>query len=365
MLEHVTVTRYVTPLREGGSLPAIVEADNLGTYVMKFRGAGQGPLALVAEIIAGELARRLGLRVPELVLAELDPRIAVSEPDPEIQDLLRASEGMNLGVDFLPGSFGFDPLGWTAEPEFASQVLWFDALVQNVDRTWRNPNLLVWHRNIWLIDHGAALYFHHNWPHRRPQAPLCRGRACPARPRDRPRRGPRRAGPADHRGPAGGGDRAGPAGMVRRPRRGCLRRAPAAARPDRAGGDPPVTAPDVFEYALVRVVPRVERGEAVNVGVIVYSQTFRYLCARIELDEPRLLAVDPAADLDAVRAGLSAFEKACTEGPLAGRPLGERFRWLTAPRSTIVQPGPVHSGLTADPAAELTHLFDTLVRVSP
>ncbi|MGH3173670.1 MAG: HipA family kinase [Streptosporangiaceae bacterium] len=172
MLEHVTVTRYVTPLREGGSLPAIVEADNLGTYVMKFRGAGQGPLALVAEIIAAELARRLGLRVPELVLAGLDPRIAVSEPDPEIQDLLRASEGMNLGVDFLPGSFGFDPLGWTAEPEFASQVLWFDALVQNVDRTWRNPNLLVWHRNIWLIDHGAALYFHHNWPTADPKRPF-------------------------------------------------------------------------------------------------------------------------------------------------------------------------------------------------
>jgi hypothetical protein len=166
------VTRYVTPLREGGSLPAIVEADNLGTYVMKFRGAGQGPLALVAEIIAGELARRLGLRVPELVLAELDPRIGVSEPDPEIQDLLRASEGLSLGVDFLPGSFGFDPLGWTAERDFASRVLWFDALVQNVDRTWRNPNLLVWHRNIWLIDHGAALYFHHNWPTADPKRPF-------------------------------------------------------------------------------------------------------------------------------------------------------------------------------------------------
>jgi Protein of unknown function (DUF3037). len=125
-----------------------------------------------------------------------------------------------------------------------------------------------------------------------------------------------------------------------------------------------VTAPDVFEYALVRVVPRVERGEAINVGVIVYSQPSG-TCAPIELDEPRLLAVDPAADLDEVRAGLSAFEKACTEGPLADRPLGERFRWLTAPRSTIVQPGPVHTGLTADPAAELTHLFDTLVRVAP
>jgi len=119
---------------------------------------------------------------------------------------------------------------------------------------------------------------------------------------------------------------------------------------------------EVFEYALVRVVPRVERGEAINVGVIVYSQAYRYLCARIELDERRLLAVDPAVDLDPVRTALAAFEKACTEGPLAGRPLGERFRWLTAPRSTIVQPGPVHSGLTTDPAAELARLFDTLVR---
>jgi HipA-like kinase len=172
VLEHVTVTRYVTPLREGGSLPAIVEADNLGTYVMKFRGAGQGPLALVAEIIAGELARRLGLRVPELVLAQLDRRIPPSEPDPEIQDLLKASEGLNLGVDFLPGSAGFDPLGWTADREFASRVLWFDALVHNVDRTWRNPNLLVWHRNIWLIDHGAALYFHHNWAAADPAKPF-------------------------------------------------------------------------------------------------------------------------------------------------------------------------------------------------
>ncbi len=144
-------------------MPALVEADNYGTYVMKFRGAGQGPLALVAEIVVGELARRLGLPTPEIVLADLDPRIPPSEPDPEIQDLMRASLGLNLGVDFLPGSAGFDPLGWTADSGFASEVLWLDALVQNVDRTWRNPNLLVWHKNIWLIDHGAALYFHHNW----------------------------------------------------------------------------------------------------------------------------------------------------------------------------------------------------------
>jgi hypothetical protein len=121
---------------------------------------------------------------------------------------------------------------------------------------------------------------------------------------------------------------------------------------------------EVFEYALVRVVPRVERGEAINVGVIVYSHAYRYLCARLELDVPRLLAVDPRADVDAVRLALLAFEKACTEGPLSGRPLGERFRWLTAPRSTIVQPGPVHSGLTTDPEAELAHLFDTLVTVT-
>ena len=163
MLEHVTVTHSVAPLREGGSLPGLVEADNLGTYVLKFRGAGHGELALIAEIIGGQLARRLGLRTPELALAWLDGRIAPSEPDEEIQDLLRASEGLNLAVDYLPGSAGFDPLGWTADEEFASELLWFDALIQNVDRTWRNPNLLVWHGDIWLIDHGAALYFHHDW----------------------------------------------------------------------------------------------------------------------------------------------------------------------------------------------------------
>jgi hypothetical protein len=172
VLERVTVTSYLAPLREGGSLPGLVEADNLGTYVLKFRGAGQGPLALVAEIIAGELARALGLRVPELALADLDPRIAVSEPDEEIQDLLRVSAGLNLGVDFLPGAAGFDPLGWTVDEDFASELLWFDALIQNVDRTWRNPNLLVWHGNVWLIDHGAALYFHHDWPRAAPDKPF-------------------------------------------------------------------------------------------------------------------------------------------------------------------------------------------------
>ena len=166
MLRTVTATRYVTPLREGGSLPAIVEAEDLGTYVLKFRGAGQGRKALVAELVAGEIGRRLGLLVPEVVLAYLAPELGRSEPDPEIQDLLKASSGLNLALDYLPGSLGFDPLVEPPGSELASRILWFDALVTNVDRTPRNTNLLVWHRRLWLIDHGASLYFHHNWPAR-------------------------------------------------------------------------------------------------------------------------------------------------------------------------------------------------------
>ncbi|MEU4779323.1 HipA family kinase [Micromonospora sp. NPDC023633] len=164
MLREVCGIRYVTPLREGGSLPGVVEADDLGTYVAKFRGAGQGPKALVAEVICGELARRLGLAVPPLVVLEIDPVIGRAEPDQEVQELLRNSGGANLGMDFLPGALGYDPVAHPVEPALASRVLWFDAYVENVDRSWRNPNLLVWHRELWLIDHGASLYFHHNWP---------------------------------------------------------------------------------------------------------------------------------------------------------------------------------------------------------
>ncbi|UNS95723.1 hypothetical protein MMF93_03880 [Streptomyces tubbatahanensis] len=164
MLPEVTATRYVTPLREGGSLPGLVEADDLGTYVMKFTGAGQGRKTLVAEVLCGGLARRLGLRVPELVGIWLDPVIGLTEPDEEVQELLKASGGLNLGMDFLPGSLGFDPLAYRADPAQAGRVVWFDALVNNVDRSWRNPNMLVWHGDLWLIDHGATLIFHHNWP---------------------------------------------------------------------------------------------------------------------------------------------------------------------------------------------------------
>ncbi len=168
MIPTVRVTRYVTPLREGGSLPGIVEADDLGTYVCKFRGAGQGVRVLVAEVIVGELARRIGLRTPRLVALDLDPAIARYEGDEEVQDLLNASPGLNLGVDFLPGAFGYDgpATGSSGEPaadDLAARITWLDAFCANVDRSWRNPNLLLWHGELWVIDHGAALYFHHGW----------------------------------------------------------------------------------------------------------------------------------------------------------------------------------------------------------
>jgi len=162
-MRTVNTTRYVTPLREGGSLPAIIEADDEGMYVLKFRGAGQGMKALIAELIAGELARAAGLLVPELVFVNLDPEIAKTEPDPEIQDLIKASGGLNLGLDYLPGSVMFDPVAEKPDAELASRIVWFDAYVTNVDRTPRNANMLMWHRKLWLIDHGAAMYFHHAW----------------------------------------------------------------------------------------------------------------------------------------------------------------------------------------------------------
>jgi hypothetical protein len=161
-LRPVAAIRYVTPLREGGSLPGLVEADDDGLYVVKFRGAGQGVGALVAEVIVGELARRLGLLVPELVEVELDPVLGAAEPDPEIQQLITDSGGSNLGVDFLPGALPYTPGGpWTPDERLAADIVWLDALTTNVDRTARNPNMLIWHDRLWLIDHGAALYLHH------------------------------------------------------------------------------------------------------------------------------------------------------------------------------------------------------------
>lgn len=164
MLKEVTATRFITPLREGGSLPGLVEADDLGTYVIKFTGAGQGRKTLIAEVVCGELARRLGLRMPRLVTVALDPVLGLGEPEQQVQDLLRASGGTNLGMDFLSGALGFDPLAFPVSPEEAGRIVWFDALVNNVDRSWRNPNLLVHRGDLWLIDHGATMIWHHNWP---------------------------------------------------------------------------------------------------------------------------------------------------------------------------------------------------------
>ena len=165
-IRTVTASRYVTPLREGGSLPAIIEADDDGLYVLKFRGAGQGPKALIAELLAGEIGRLAGLPIPEIVFVMLPPDLARTEPDAEIQSLIGASGGLNLALDYLPGSVTFDPLVFQPDAELASAVVWFDAFVCNVDRTARNVNMLMWHRRLWLIDHGAALYFHHAWNQR-------------------------------------------------------------------------------------------------------------------------------------------------------------------------------------------------------
>ena len=163
-IRTVAATRYVTPFREGGSAPGLMEADDDGMYVVKYRGAAQGPRALIAELVGGEIGRALGLPVPEIVFVELDVRLAAAEPDPEIQDLIKASGGLNLGLDFLPGSLAFVPAAAAPlDPALAADVIWFDAFIMNVDRTPRNPNLLLWDRKLWLIDHGAALYPTHAW----------------------------------------------------------------------------------------------------------------------------------------------------------------------------------------------------------
>ncbi len=169
-IRTVHVTSYVTPLREGGSMPAIAEADDGFLYVIKFRGAGQGAKSLIAELLGGEIARALGLQVPELVFAQLDTAFGRTEPDEEIQDLLKASVGLNIGLHYLSGSITFDPTVSTVDPLLASQVVWLDCLLMNVDRTYRNTNMLLWHKELWLIDHGASLYFHHSWQHWEEQA---------------------------------------------------------------------------------------------------------------------------------------------------------------------------------------------------
>ena len=281
-VRNVAATRYVTPLREGGSLPALVEADDDGLYVLKFRGAGQGPKALVAEVVVGQLARALGFPVPELVLLELDATIGRAEPDPEIQDLLLASDGLNLGVDFLPGALPFSPAaGPGPEPNFAADVVWLDALATNVDRTPQNPNLLWWHGRLWLIDHGAALYFHHaaaSIPSTpggasRPSATMS---SCRMRRRSRT---PTGGSPSRDPRAARGRGRGRPAGVARVGAPRGLRRLPAASARRAAGirRRSRARAAEPFSYAVVRLVPDIERGERVNVGVILFCRPLDFL----------------------------------------------------------------------------------------
>ena len=398
VLPVVQASRYVTAFREGGSLPGLMEADDLGTYVVKFHGAGQGRKALIAEVIGGELARALGLPVPALVGVELDPAIATNEPDEEIQDLLKASAGLNLGVDFLPGALDLDATAFPVDAALAGRILWFDALIGNVDRSWRNPNLLRWHGRPYLIDHGAALTFHHSWPARgwatRPYsatehallgctpdvaaaetdlAPLITtamlvdavdlvptpwlsdepGFADEAELRAALRR---TAHPASGR----------PGAVAARPARGGCRVPRRSA--GRAGTKPPqrltVTSRLPFQYTVLRVVPRVERGESMNAGVLLYCRAADFLQARVHLDVARLRALDPHLDQAELSAALQGIADACNghgDSPAAVEEMGHRFRWLSAPHSTVVQPGPVHTGLTADPSAELDRLLERLV----
>ena len=363
---------------------------------------------LVAEVVCGELARALGLPVPALVTVDVAPELAVGEPDVEVQELLQRSAGRNLGLDYLPGALDFEAGADGVDPGLAGRVLWFDALVGNVDRSWRNPNMLFWHGRLQLIDHGAALTFHHNWPGAaaavarpydaaahallecEPDVPAADAALAPRVTRAAARRRARRRCPtsgwrtttrpscatryvdqllarlaardawlpglvaAAAAGGAGAAarraGRTGRPGWARRRRKGCT---------------PAMSPRSTFEYAVLRVVPRVERGEALNAGVLVYCRQRDYLGSRVHLDVDRLRALDPTADADAIGRALQAAADICAAEPGAGaagrEALGSRFRWLTAPRSTVVQPGPVHTGLTEDPDAEADRLLRLLV----
>ena len=383
MIHTVGVTRYVTPLREGGSLPGIVEADDLGTYVCKFRGAGQGVRVLVAEVVVGGLARAARPATPRMVGLDLDPEIARYEADEEVQDLLNASPGLNLGIDFLPGAFGYDgetPDGGRTRP----RVLWLDAFCANVDRTWRNPNLLVWHGDLWVIDHGASLYFHHGWgggigdPERFAGQPWSlddhvflspRRRAGPGRRRDaRPARRGACSARFWPRSPTPGSSR------CRAPtRRTPLRAAYAAFLGARLG---PASGCRRWWHEPTREArPTSTSCCAACPGSTARSSSTSAWCCTASPPTSSMrpgtstgtgcAPLDPRIDLDQVCEALTFVEGVCAGdergGAAAGAPTGQRFGFLKAPRSTVLQPGPVHGGVTADPGRQLERLLEQLV----
>ncbi len=418
-MNPVRATRYVTPLREGGSLPGLMEADDLGMYVVKFCGAGQGPRALVAEVICAEIAGAIGLRVPRWVPVLVPEELAPAEPDEEVQHLLKLSVGMNLGIDFLPGALDVGPMP-TVDPQLAGRIVWLDALITNADRSWRNPNMLLWHRALQLIDHGAALTFHHSWaPGRADQVQRFATReydladhallectpdvlaadhdlgdldwagviagAVADRPRGMARWGQRGVGWSGGRE---GGLPGVPAGSHRRPthlgpgtcpgrRKWARPRCPGPsgvgpAEPGAAGLDPRAEDRAVgvmtgmpFEYAVLRIVPRVDRGEYVNGAVLLYCQQTEFLGMRIRSDLSCVTALwskaDVVAIVDALAAAKAVAEGSRTVGEVGLADPGRRFRWLTAPRSVVIQPGPVHTGVTDDPDAELDWIAEGML----
>ena len=343
-------------------MPALVEADDDFLYVLKFRGAGQGVKALIAELIVGELARMLGLRVPEIVFANLNPAFGRSEPDEEIQDLLRASTGLNLALHYLSGAITFDPLVTTIDATLASQIVWLDCFVTNVDRPVRNTNLLMWHRELWLIDHGAALYFHHSgqpWQEqaRRPFAPVKdHVLLLQATELDTVDAHFRALLTNEHIR----------AVVALIPEEWLMEEAAIeAAEEQRLRAVPNMPEKHLFEYAVIRVMPRVERQEFLNVGIILYCPAQGFLQTLFTLNEGRLRAVFGEINRPELDARLQAFERICagrSQGGAIGQlPIAARFRWLTATRSTVVQTSAVHPGLCADAAATLTRLFADLV----
>ena len=377
-IRTVEVTRYITPLREGGSLPAIVEADDEFMYVLKFRGAGQGIKVLIAELIVGEIARALGLKVPELVFAGLAPDFGRTEPDEEIQDLLKASTGLNLALHYLQGSNTFDPAVNKVDARLASQIVWLDAFVMNVDRTVRNTNMLMWHNELWLIDHGAALYFHHSWENMEEQSkrPFVQVKDHVLLPF------------ATELNEA---DKEFHAVLSSDIIQNIVHLIPdewlAIAEPTDVSADEKrnvyfdflttrlshssiflneaIMPRHLYEYAVIRAVPRVEREEFANIGVIVYCASQRFLGIKFMIDQRRLESIYDAFNLYELIPRLQAFQKICEgakeAGPIAQLPISSRFRWLTASRSTVIQTSKVHPGLCVDAAETLSKLMAELV----
>ena len=373
-MRAVAATRYVTPLREGGSLPALVEADDDGLYVLKFFGAGQGPKALVAEVVAGELGRALGLpsgaRARRARPGDRPGGARPGDPGPAARE--RRDEPRRR---LPPGRAALLPAaGPPPDPDLAAAIVWLDALVTNVDRTPQNPNLLWWHRRLWLIDHGAALYWHHSsgGSAADPQAPFAQiadhvllpyassvaeadARLAPLATRELLGAGRRGRSPTS-------GSTVRIVGCTSTTSRAGSRRRAGSPKRQSVPGD------NAFSYAVLRLVPRVERGERINVGVVVFCRPLQYLEARTALDEARALVLWPDLDVESVRAHLAAIERVAagdpTAGPIAGLDTTARFHWLVAPSSTIIQPSVVHTGLCGPPADELDELFRGLVVVA-